>query len=264
LTTHHSRFSFIRTFAVVVLSFAAYYFLNEYFGEILKSIHHSIRIPLLSYFLTYFIVGLPVFIGTVIIHKSFAVFSYLGIGKGFIKGIFIAFLFTLPMLIGGLVSFPFAGGVTFDRIIKASLFAGFFEELYFRGFLFGQIFRYTKCGFIPSILLGAILFASGHLYQSNEFTVLVGIFLTTFMGAVFFAWLFAEWNYNLWLVIFLHAFMNLSWELFAVSDNALGDLKANIFRTLTIAVAIIGTILYKRRNSLKMEVNKRTLLWKSS
>lgn len=252
-----------RTILITILSFLFYYYLNGFFADIFKVLEQLIHFHLLSYFITYVIIGLPILIGTMVIHRKIEILSHLGLNKGFLKGILIAFIFALPMLAGGLAFFPLNEEKTIERLIKATLFAGFFEELYFRGFLFGQVFRYTKAGFIPSIIIGAILFASAHLYQSNEVSTLVGIFLATFMGSVFFAWLFVEWQFNLWVAIFLHAFMNLAWEIVVVSDNALGDFRGNIFRGLTIALAITGTIIYKKRKGMMMEINKRTLLWKN-
>ena len=257
-----SGYNTTRTIIITILSFLFYYFLSRYFADILKAIDQLIRFHLLSYFITYAIIGLPIIIGTFLIHRDKDLFRHLGLNKSFLTGMLIAFIFAIPMLAGGLAFFPVNEENTIERIIKATLFAGFFEELYFRGFLFGQLFRYTKAGFIPSIIIGAIIFASAHLYQSDEFSTLVGIFLATFMGSVFFAWLFVEWQYNLWVAIFLHAFMNLAWEIAVVSDNALGDFSGNIFRVLTIALAIIGTIIYKQRRGMMMEINKRTLLWK--
>lgn len=259
---HKSDPGTTRTIIITILSFLFYFFLNGYFAEIYKSLHPLIRFHLLSYFITYVIIGLPILIGTILIHRDKEIPRHFGLNKGLLAGMLVALIFALPMLAGGLAFFPMNEEITINRLIKATLFAGFFEELYFRGFLFGQVFRYTKAGFIPAIIIGAIIFASAHLYQSNEFSTLIGIFLTTFMGSVFFAWLFAEWQFNLWVVIFLHAFMNLAWEIVVVSDNALGDFRGNVFRVLTIVLAITGTIIYKKRKGLMMEVNKRTLLWK--
>jgi len=90
---------------------------------------------------------------------------------------------------------------------------------------------------------------------------MAGVFAVTFLGAAFFAWFYAEWDFNLWVPIFLHTFMNLAWTLFTVSENAAGGLAANIFRDLTIAAAIAGTILYKRREGLALAVKKSALLW---
>jgi len=171
-------------------------------------------------------------------------------------------LCTLPMFIGFAILFDFDTELSLNSILVTVVAAAFFEELYFRGFLFGQIFRYTRWGFIPSILLGAILFGLVHLYQGTEPGEIIGIFLITFMGGILFAWTYVEWNYNLWAPIFLHLFMNLSWGLFAVSDNALGGMYANIFRVITITLTIILTLLYKRRNKIPLEVKRSTLLVK--
>ncbi len=90
----------------------------------------------------------------------------------------------------------------------------------------------------------------------------IGIFLVTFLGGILFAWTYVEWDNNLWVPIFLHKFMNLAWELFDVSDNALGDAYPNVFRTVTIALIIVITIWYKRRNRIPFVVNRGTILMK--
>jgi membrane protease YdiL (CAAX protease family) len=112
--------------------------------------------------------------------------------------------------------------------------------------------------------LSALIFASLHLYQSNDPVTMLGIFITTFMGAGLFAWLYSEWDFNLWVPIALHFFMNLSWEMFSVADNALGDLNAGLIRGLTILLAIAGTVIYKKKHGIPLTVNKLTLWVKSS
>ncbi len=80
------------------------------------------------------------------------------------------------MLIGYAIVFDFNRNITTDEILVSAVAAGFFEELFFRGFLFGQLYRFSKLGFFPSVVIGALLFASMHLYQSNDAITLAGIF----------------------------------------------------------------------------------------
>lgn len=80
------------------------------------------------------------------------------------------------------------------------------------------------------------------------------------MGAVLFAWLYIEWDENLWVPIFLHALMNLSWHLFEMDETALGGILPNVFRGLTIALAIIFTIVYKKRKGEHLAITKRNLI----
>jgi len=58
--------------------------------------------------------------------------------------------------------------------------------------------------------------------------------------------------------------MNLAWEMFDISDNALGGMYPNIFRTITIVLIIAVTIIYKRKKGIPLEVNKRTIFFKRS
>lgn len=254
--------STVRVLLLVVVSFAAFYYLFTNFNSIKVWLDQYTNQGLISYILTYLIVGIPIFAGTILINGSSKFVKSLGLSSGIIIAIIVSLLFTLPMFIGGLMYFNLDKQISIQNLIAATLVAGFMEELYFRGFLFGQIFKNTTLGFIPAIFLSALLFAFGHLYQSQNISELIGIFLITFSGAVFFAWLYVEWNYNLWVPILTHTFMNLSWNIFQIDTTALGDIKSNLFRGLTIATAIVFTIFYKRINKHVMLINKQTLLLK--
>ncbi|NMH29546.1 CPBP family intramembrane glutamic endopeptidase [Flavobacterium silvaticum] len=244
---------------IIVAAFGCYYFLFTYFDVIKASLDSILKLGLLSYIVTYFVVGNPMFLATRAFNPGWNALKSLGLGTDFWKGAGFALLFALPMLLGGYFFFNFKPIENWENLVGKTACAGFFEELYFRGFLFGLLFRNTRLGFMPSVVFAALLFASGHLWQSNDLMESVGIFGVTFMGGVLFAWLFAEWNFNLWLPVFLHAFMNLAWELFAMDETALGGMYANIFRGLTIALAIIFTLRYKKHRHLSLEINRRTL-----
>lgn len=150
------------------------------------------------------------------------------------------------MYVGFSIIFNFNSDVSLNNILIDILSAGFFEELYFRGFLFRLPFRNTKLRFIFSVLFGAIYFDMLHLYQSNDLIKLFGIFLVTSLGGILFAWVYAEWNFNIWIPVFLHMLMNLAWELFFVSDNALGGIYSNVFRFSTLGLVILVTKSYKK------------------
>src|SRR5690554_1812076 len=248
----------------VFLSFSAYYFLFENFKPIKIGLDKITQQGLISYVLTYLIIGIPIFTGTLLLNKTISIFKSLGLSSSISTALWTSLLFTLPMFIGGLLLFKFNQHIDIENLISGTIVAGFMEELYFRGFLFGQLFRKTNLGFIPSIIFGALIFAFGHLYQSQDVGELIGIFAITFFGAVFFAWLYVEWNYNLWVPIFTHTLMNLSWHLFEVDNSALGDVKANLFRGLTILTAILFTIVYKKNRKKKLTVNRQTILKKKN
>ncbi len=252
----------LRTFIIVALSFLAYYILFLNFQTIKSRLDTITQQGLTSYILTYLLIGIPIFIGTFLIDKKTSILKSLGLSKNIPTGLWTSILFTLPMFLGGLFFFQFNPEIDMENLIAGTLVAGFMEELYFRGFLFGQLFRKTNLGFIPAVFFGALIFASGHLYQSQNIGELIGIFMVTFSGAVFFAWLYAEWNYNLWVPILTHTLMNLSWSLFEVDNTALGGMKANIFRGLTILIAIIFTIYFKRYKNQSMAINRQTLILK--
>ncbi len=184
-------------------------------------------------------------------------FHVLGLSKGFLTGLVFAAVSVVPMMTGSAFTGPWAG-FGWESLGRPTLIAGFTEEFLFRGFLFGILFSRLRWGFLPASLVGAVVFGAGHLYQGNSMADYTGIFIATFMGAIWFCWLFAEWENNLWVPVFLHTFMNLSWELFEVSPNAGGTLLSNLFRALTIALSIFLTIRHKHKTSWK--VSRRNLL----
>lgn len=251
-----------KIFLLVILSFIIYYLLFQNFDTIKISLDKITHQGLISYVLSYLIVGIPIFVGTYFIDGKTNVFISLGLSGKIFQSLWKSILFVIPMFVGYLFFFKINYNIEIESLIAGTIVAGFVEELYFRGFLFGQIFRKTNFGFIVSIFFGALIFASGHLYQSQNISQLIGIFIITFLGAIFFAWLYVEWNFNLWIPIFTHALMNLTWKVFEVDDNALGGGIANVFRILTILTAIIGTILYKKAIKQKLIINKQTLIFK--
>ncbi len=189
--------------------------------------------------LYYFI---PVLIVLFIFHKPQKALSELGLNNGFLRGVLIAFLFTLPMLIG----YYFLGNYNNEfTLIKNIAFAfkdGFREEIFYRAFLFGQLFRQVKIGFIPAVAINGLIFGISHLYQAGNIFESFGVFAITFAGAVWFAWLFIKWGNNIWLPIWLHTFMNLYWDLFSTDKTAIGGLLLNLPRILTIALSVYFTI----------------------
>ncbi len=252
----------ISTGLLVMLAFAAYFSLKQnYFAPIYNYLTNLVDLQIWIYMLTYFLVGLPVF-ALVAWLRPRSFFSSLGLDRGFFMAFAAAFLFTLPMLLGFAVVYSFNTEITAGQIAQGALFAAFFEELYFRAFFFGMLFRFTRIGFVPSLLLSAVVFAGLHIYQSSDPATMIGIFMATLLGAGWFAWLYAEWKNNLWVPIFLHLLMNLYWMLFDAGDNALGPVLSNIFRMTTIAFTIVGTLYYKRRIESPLAVNRRTLWWK--
>ena len=201
---------------------------------------------------------IPIFLAIGLLYGFKNILKELCLDKNVLIGIAFSLVVVSPMLI----SSAFIGQVDSDvdviTLLHKTLFAGFMEEVLFRGFLFGILFRKIGWGFIPASILGAIIFAFGHLYQGANTNELIGIFIVTFIGSSWFAWLFIEWKENLWIPIFLHVFMNLSWTLFHVSDNALGDIYTNIFRIITIALTVGTTILYNNRIN-KYSINGKNL-----
>jgi membrane protease YdiL (CAAX protease family) len=140
---------------ITLISFGSYFLIDEmYFKEIRQWLYKLIYQWGISHILAYFIVGSPIFIGTLLLHNKETFIHSLGLEKSlFLKGMLFSLLCTLPMFIGYVLLFDVDAEFSLNTFLITIIAAAFFEELYFRGFLFGQIYRYTNWGFIPSVFI---------------------------------------------------------------------------------------------------------------
>lgn len=245
---------------IILVTFTVYFVLDElYFKAVRIWINGYIEQLGVSQIIIYTLSLLPLIAGAYILHKTHkkTVESF-GFDQSFLSGLAFCFICTLPILLGYMMVFDFNNQVNLNDILISVIAAGFFEEVIFRGFLFGQLYRYTKLGFIPAAFLGSLIFGLMHLYQSDDPMTMLGIFGITFVGSLFFGWAYAEWKFNIWVPVFLHLLMNLYFELFSAGENALGGLYMNIFRLVAIALVIGLTLYYKRKKELPLEINRRS------
>ena len=208
---------------------------------------------------------LPAIVGMLslfLFHAPKNILSSMGIQKGFFKGLGFAFFCTLPMLIGYASVGELNEEFSFRNIYYMVLLAPLAEELFYRGFLFGQLYRFGGWGFIPAGLFSALIFGGMHLYQANDLGSAIGVFAMTGMGGMWFAWLYIEWGRNLWVSIFLHLFMNCYWGMFGIAEDAAGGFYANLFRAATIILTIVATQhLHKKQKGKAITKDK---LWRNN
>lgn len=200
------------------------------------------------------IVIVPLLILVAVVIRPKDIIPFLGLNGSILKGLGIALLCVAPLY----VIFPFFGGintdVTLPLILQKSVLPGFKEELICRAFMFGLLFRYAKTGFFWAVILPALYFGSMHLYQGHDAISALAAFGVTFIGALYFSWMYVEWNFNLWIPIGLHMLMNGAWVIFSMegTEVAAGGLISNIARVISILLAIAITIWHKRRSNEKV------------
>ncbi|MES2587652.1 MAG: CPBP family intramembrane glutamic endopeptidase [Bacteroidota bacterium] len=190
-------------------------------------------------------------------------FAEFGLNQGFLKGLSWGFVFTLPMFIGLPILVDFKLNFSFEIVYKAMFLAGFGEEFIFRAFLFGLLFYYAGWGFLPAGIFTGLFFGAGHLYQADSFSSALGIFLFTTGASLGFAWFYYAWK-SLWMVIFLHGFMDLAWDMCAndqITNNVLGSPWVNVFRFSTLIFAIAYSVFMAKKTGTydlksKLWVNK--------
>ena len=156
-----------------------------------------------------------------------------------LTGMLIGFLCSIPMFILGFIC---------DRkpvdheLIYSTIVPGFTEEVFYRAFAFGLMVQVLKFKIWPAAVLTGLLFGLAHLInasvRSQPIGDEIGWIALIAVGGLLYAWIYERANWNLWVVIMLHASMNLWWDVFDLSRSSLGDWGATLSRVLAIGLAI--------------------------
>lgn len=238
----------IRFYFIFILGFFSYYFFDLFcfknIQSFTKALFHSKAI---AHVIAYLITLVPLIVTVKILLPQKNISDLFSINQSALKGFIFAFTGTLPMLLGYTGHFNISNKLDFESLFINTASSAFFEEVIFRAFLIGILFRFTRLGFLSSILLGSLLFAQAHLYQSQNTVELIEIFTITFVGSALFAWVYIEFNRNLWSAIFIHFFMNLYWEIFSISENVSGNLYGNLYKFFSV-ILIIVLLIYHKKN----------------
>ncbi|HWQ86649.1 CPBP family intramembrane glutamic endopeptidase [Brevundimonas sp.] len=161
---------------------------------------------------------------------------------------------SLIVLVGIAVSSPLAeiGRLPLE-LVRSALLPGLAEELLFRAFLFGFLYRFAGWGFAPAALLSAAVFGAEHLYQGGDLVEAGAIAVLTGIGGLWWSWLLVEWRWNAWVPIAFHVLLNAFWTAFDVSDSALGGGREIGLRLACMALSIGVTIIVaSRRGGLRI------------
>lgn len=254
-----------RRWTIAVIAIAVFFWLDTFHLDLFRAVagHETgaARVAALAVLGYGHQLIVPVLVAAVLFGPSRA-FDALGINRPILTAFKVAALGTLILPIGYAVIASFAPPDRFFLVaMQRAILPGLGEELLYRAFLFGFLFRFAGLGFLPAALLGAALFGVAHLYQGDSVAEAAGIVALTGLGGLWFAWLYAEWNYNLWVPVFFHLLMNLYWEMFAVGDNALGPVAGIVLRLAVIVISIVITIVAIRGRGGQRIVRGRRWLW---
>lgn len=107
--------------------------------------------------------------------------------------------------------------------------------------------------FLLTLKFPSVLFGLGHIYQGHDIVSSLAAFGVTFIGSVYFCWMYAAWKFNLWVPIWLHILMNAAWVIFNVTgtEDAVGGLSSNLVRVVSIVLAIAITIYFHKKKRVE-------------
>ena len=160
--------SCIKRSAIILTAFGLF-FVTWYFNLGVRPFANFISTcKSIHYILHYLIAGIIPAAALLLLHRPDTILYRLGLTHGFGRGLLFGVLSTVPMFAGYAVIGSFNRETPPDHMFTFIVVAGFFEELIFRGFVFGELFRTARWGFLPAATLTALAFGSLHLYQGDD------------------------------------------------------------------------------------------------
>ena len=167
-----------------------------------------------------------------------------GWGAAF-KGVLIGIACSLPMLALGLASDSFIP--TRYEIMHGAISPGVTEEILFRAFFFGLLVQVARCPIWTTAIVTGVVFGLAHvdLTPDEGQTIIgqIGPWIAMIgLGGFMYAWLYWESRWNLWLVIALHAGMNLWWGMFDLMQTPLGSWGATGARIVSVGLVVLFVV----------------------
>lgn len=156
------------------------------------------------------------------------------------RGLLFGFLVSTPMLVGFAVTRSSAVADPIAVLFLAAVFP-FAEEVMSRGSAFRLLWlREGWSWWMAAALVGAVT-GLVHVEKGLSALEVFGLFAYTGIGGGIMCWLLARWG-SLWFPFGVHMFGNLWWEVFNVSNTALGGWFAFGLQAAMIVLAIIVTL----------------------
>ena len=150
-----------------------------------------------------------------------------------------------------------------QRIFGGAILPGIGEEILYRGMLFGLLFRFARWGFLPAALLGAAVFGIGHFYQGSSVPEFLGIFGITAIAAVWWSWIYIEWDNNIWMPAAFHILMNMYFAIFDVADGTLGSWSFFAIRAIVCFISIALTVRHAKKRGY-FKITGRDWFWQDA
>ena len=109
--------STLRIVLITLLSFGVYFIVDEnYFRTIRTWFDGHINQLGISHIIAYITVGIPILLGTILMHRNFKLIEQWGLGRALIKAFAFALLCTLPMFVGYAALYDFNTEFSLNRI----------------------------------------------------------------------------------------------------------------------------------------------------
>ena len=133
--------------------------------------------------------------------------------------------------------------------------------------LFRNLCNYTSWGILRNALIYTVIYLAFLIYSSldniieapSDFLPYYALnylinFCVIFISSCFYFWLYVEWNHNFWLVFGVR--LLISYYIAFVFGDGLLHYITWLFVAVPAVLIIIGTILYKQRKGLPLEVKR--------
>jgi membrane protease YdiL (CAAX protease family) len=133
-----------------------------------------------NFFRSYTWFWLPPLLTLLVLFRGRA-FHVWGVTRAPLPMLALSFVISLPVLIGLFLTHA-SQAVSLETVIATSVLPGLMEELLFRGFLFGLLYRYAGWNFWLAGTVAAFVFGGVHIRQGHDLRNALGVFAITAFG----------------------------------------------------------------------------------
>jgi len=187
-------------------------------------------------------------------------FSALGLDGSVWIAVKVGLIATVILPITYALIAPFSLENLGQDIVGGAILPGIGEEILYRGMLFGLLFRFAGWGFLPAALFGASVFGIAHFYQGNTVFEFLGIFGITAIAALWWSWIYIEWDNNIWMPAAFHILMNMYFAMFDVAEGTLGSWSFFVIRAIVCLISIALTVRHAKKRGY-FKITGRDWVW---
>lgn len=251
---------------IILICFGLHIGLSNYLYTFAKNLELVLSMRFISNCFANLLITSPIWVGNALLNDGKSYWQRLGLGSNIKEA--LVFIGLLTLLLSPFFIYNFSDFLHFLNT-KGTVWTLniFLAEICLRVFFFRNLYNYTSWGILRNTLIYTVIYLAFLIYSSldniieapSDFLPYYALnylinFCVIFISSCFYFWLYVEWKHNFWLVFGVR--LLISYYIAFVFGDGLLHYITWLFVAVPAVLIIIGTILYKQRKGLPLEVKR--------